>query len=97
MKFSNFFRKDAEEEIHQKMNQHLSKIQLATQSLIKAVEVWQKSDVANLDFETGNIAAEEHAVHFEEEMKPRTVIYHTPVSELRRHQRRQGIVGHSYV
>ena len=61
MKFSNFFRKDAEEEIYQKMNQHLSKIQLATQSLIKAVEVWRKGDVAKLDFETGNISAEEHA------------------------------------
>lgn len=61
MKSINFFRKDAEEETHQKMNQHLSKIQLATQSLIKAVEVWQERDVAKLDFETGNISAEEHA------------------------------------
>jgi len=61
MKLSNFIRKDSEEEIHQKMNQHLAKIHQATQSLIRAIEAWKLNDTVKLDLEVGNITAEENA------------------------------------
>ncbi|MHA1198394.1 MAG: DUF47 domain-containing protein [Candidatus Heimdallarchaeaceae archaeon] len=61
MKLSNFVRKDSEEDIHQKMNQHLAKIHQATQTLIRAIEAWKINDTATLDREVGTITAEENA------------------------------------
>lgn len=61
MRLSNFVRKDYEEKIHQKMNQHLEKIHQATQTLNRAVKAWKQNDTASLDLEVGNITAEENA------------------------------------
>ncbi len=61
MKLSNYLRRDSEEEIHQKMNQHLAKIHQATQTLIRAVKAWKENDTTTLDLEVGNITAEENA------------------------------------
>lgn len=61
MKLGGFLRKQAEEEIHQKMNDHLARIHLTTQSLMRAVKAWQKHDFPKLDREVGIMSAEENA------------------------------------
>ena len=61
MKISKLLRKESEEEIYQKMNQHLAKIHEATQVLIQAVNAWNNSDTALLDSEVGNITAIENS------------------------------------
>jgi len=61
MKISSYLRKDSEEDIHQKMSQHLAKIHQATQTLIRAVKAWKENDTTSLDSEVSNITAEENA------------------------------------
>lgn len=54
-------RKRAEDEIHQSMNEHLSRVNLATKALMRAVIAWKEDDFEALDREVGNISAEENA------------------------------------
>lgn len=56
-----FLRKRAEDDMQQKMSEHLSRIQLATNALTRAVAAWRKGNFAVLDREVGNISAEENA------------------------------------
>ncbi len=60
-RISGFLRKRAEDEIQNKMASHLARVQLVTQSLIRAVAAWRKGDFANLEREVGNMSAEENA------------------------------------
>ncbi len=60
-RISGFLRKRAEDEIQSKMTSHLSRVQLVTQSLIRAISAWRKGDFASLEREVGNMSAEENA------------------------------------
>ena len=60
-RISGFLRKRAEDEMQQKMTEHLARIQLATNALMRAVVAWRNNNFANLDREVSNISAEENA------------------------------------
>lgn len=62
MKFrSSFFRKSAEQEIQNKMTEHLSRVQLVTRALTRAFKAWYDGKFTDLDREIGIMSAEENA------------------------------------
>jgi predicted phosphate transport protein (TIGR00153 family) len=61
LRLGGFLRKRAEDEIYQSMNEHLSRVNLATQALMRAVQAWKENDFKTLDREIDNVSAEENA------------------------------------
>ena len=60
-RISGFLRKRAEDEIHSKMANHLTRVLLVTKSLMRAVAAWRAGNFTDLDREVGNMSAEENA------------------------------------
>jgi len=61
IRISGFLRKRAEDEMHQKMASHLSRIQIGTKALLRAVIAWRNKKFIELDKEVGIVGAEENA------------------------------------
>jgi predicted phosphate transport protein (TIGR00153 family) len=61
VKYGGFLKKRAEEEIHRRMAEHLSRVQIATKALMRASKAWKAHDFADLDKEVGIVGAEENA------------------------------------
>ncbi len=61
MRIGGFLRKRAEDDIQYKMTEHLSRVQIATKALMRAIKAWRKHNFVELDKEVGIISAEENA------------------------------------
>ncbi len=61
IRISGFLRKRAEDEMHQKMANHLSRIQIGTKALLRVVIAWRNKKLIELDKEVGIVGAEENA------------------------------------
>jgi len=60
LKYGGFLKRRAEEEIHRRMTEHLSRIQIATKALMRAAKAWKAHNFEDLDKEVGIIGAEEN-------------------------------------
>ncbi|NHJ49257.1 MAG: DUF47 family protein [Asgard group archaeon] len=61
LRYGSFLRKRAEEDIQKRMEEHLSRIQIATKALFRAAKAWKDGSFEDLDKEVGIIGAEENA------------------------------------
>jgi predicted phosphate transport protein (TIGR00153 family) len=61
LRYGSFLRKRAEEDIHKRMAEHLSRIQIATKALHRSAIAWKEHNFVDLDKEVGIIGAEENA------------------------------------
>ena len=60
-RISGFLRKRAEDDMHQKITNHLARIRIATKALMRCVKAWRKQKFTELDKEVGIVGAEENA------------------------------------